>query len=100
MKLLNTYDEREDAEDAAEKLIGEKRLASERDSTTVIYNLFGIPNWRNFHQLGMYNLNELKSLLERRSSWQEEDQRVHASIIATLKTVAKNYDITVPPHWL
>lgn len=43
MKLLNTYDDRDEAEAAAEKLVGEKRLASERDATLVIYNLFGIP---------------------------------------------------------
>ncbi len=30
MKLLNTYDDRDDAEEAAEKLTGEQRLASER----------------------------------------------------------------------
>lgn len=53
MKLLNTYDDRDEAEAAAEKLSGEKRLASERDATVVIYNLFGIPSWGNFHRLGM-----------------------------------------------
>ncbi len=41
MKLLNTYDDRDEAEEAAEKLTGDKRLASERDATVVIYNLFG-----------------------------------------------------------
>ncbi|MDD2046217.1 hypothetical protein [Pseudomonas putida] len=30
MKLLNTYDDRDEAEEAAEKLTGEQRLASER----------------------------------------------------------------------
>lgn len=65
MKLLNTYDDRDEAETAAEKLRGEKRLASERDATVVIYNLFGTPNWGNFHRLNMYNLSELKSLLDR-----------------------------------
>ena len=68
MKLLNTYDDRDDAETAAEKLRGEKRLASERDATVVIYNLFGTPNWGNFHRLNMYNLSELKSLLDRRET--------------------------------
>lgn len=100
MKLLNTYDDRDEAEAAAEKLVGEKRLASERDATVVIYNLFGIPNWGNFHRLGMYNLNELKSLLERRASWQPADQVRHAEIIATLQIVAKNHGIPVPTHWL
>jgi len=39
MKLLNTYDDKYEAEDAAAKLQGNRRLASERDSTVVIYNL-------------------------------------------------------------
>lgn len=43
MKLLNTYEDRDEAEEAAAKLTGDKRLASERDATVVIYNLFGIP---------------------------------------------------------
>jgi hypothetical protein len=99
MKLLNTYEDRDDAEDAAEKLTGEKRLASERDATVVIYNLFGIPSWGNFHRLGMYNLAELKSLLDRRADWMVTDQDRHAEIILTLQTVAKNYGIEVPEHW-
>ncbi|TWD49054.1 hypothetical protein [Pseudomonas sp. SJZ131] len=100
MKLLNTYDDRDEAEEAAEKLTGEKRLASERDATVVIYNLFGIPSWGNFHRLGMYNLSELKGLLERRANWQSADLARHAEIIATLNTVAKNYAIEPPAHWL
>ena len=100
MKLLNTYEDRDEAEEAAEKLTGEKRLASERDATVVIYNLFGIPTWGNFHRLGMYNLDELKGLLERRSSWQPGDHTRHAEILAILKTVAKNYGIEAPGHWL
>jgi hypothetical protein len=100
MKLLNTYDARDEAEEAAEKLTGDKRLASERDSTVVIYNLFGIPSWSNFHRLDMYNLGELKPLLDRRADWQTVDQTRHTEIITTLKTVAKNYGIEVPRHWL
>lgn len=100
MKLLNTYEDRDEAEEAAEKLTGEKRLASERDATVTIYNLFGIPSWGNFHRLGMYNLGELKNMLERRSSWQPADETRHAEIIATLETVAKNYGMDVPGHWL
>lgn len=99
MKLLNTYDDRDEAEAAAEKLSGEKRLASERDATVVIYNLFGIPSWGNFHRLGMYNLGELKGLLGSRTSWQSADHARHTEIIATLKTVAKNYGIELPSHW-
>ncbi len=99
MKLLNTYDDRDEAEAAAEKLSGEKRLASERDATVVIYNLFGLPSWGNFHRLGMYNLGELKGLLDRRETWQPADQARHTEILATLKTVAKNYGIEIPGHW-
>lgn len=100
MKLLNTYDDRDEAEDAAEKLTGNKRLASERDGTVVIYNLFGIPSWGNFLRLGMYNLDELKALLDRRDSWQATHQARHAEIIATLQAVAKNYGVGIPKHWL
>lgn len=100
MKLLNTYEDRDEAEEAAEKLTGNKRLASERDATVVIYNLFGIPSWGNFHRLGMYNLGELKILLDHRANWQSTDQARHTEIIANLKTVAKNYGIELPAHWL
>ena len=100
MKLLNTYDARDEAESAAEKISGEKRLASERDSTVVIYNLFGTPSWGNFHRLGMYNLVELKSLLDRRGAWQTADQLRHTEILATLRIVAKNFHIEIPSHWL
>lgn len=100
MKLLNTYDDRDEAEDAAEKLTGDKRLASERDSTVVIYNLFGVPSWGNFHRLGMYNLRELKTLLDHRADWQEAHHVRHAEIIASLQTVARNYGIDIPKHWL
>jgi len=100
MKLLHVYDDRDDAENAATKLTGSKRLASERDATTVIYNLFGIPSWGNFHRLGLYNLDELKSLLERRAHWGPADQARHVEIIVTLKTVAKNYALDIPPHWV
>ncbi|ANG62606.1 hypothetical protein A8C75_09000 [Marinobacterium aestuarii] len=100
MKLLNTYDDEDEAEAATSKLVGEKRLASERDATVVIYNLFGIPSWGNFHRLGMYNLGELKDLLGRRTSWQPADLARHAEILSTLQIVAKNYSIEVPSHWL
>lgn len=99
MKLLNTYDDRDEAEAAADKLTGEKRLASERDSTIVIYNLFGIPSWGNLHRLGMYNLVELKNLLDRRATWQPVDQSRHTEILATIRIVAKNFQIEIPNHW-
>jgi hypothetical protein len=48
----------------------------------------------------MYNLAELKLLLESRADWQLTDQARHIEIITTLKTVAKNHGIEVPAHWL
>lgn len=100
MKLLNTYEDRYEAQEAVAKLTGDKRLASERDATVVIYNLFGIPSWGNFHRLGMYNLGELKGLLDRRGSWKPADQQRHDEIIVTLQALAKNHGIKVPAHWL
>lgn len=100
MKLLNTYDDRDDAEAAEHKLTGAKRLASERDGTVVIYNLFGIPSWGNFHRLGMYSLPELGALLEQRSGWQTAEVERHQEIISTLNIVAKNHGINIPVHWL
>ncbi|MND36805.1 hypothetical protein D3C76_1245600 [compost metagenome] len=99
MKMLNTYDDRDEAEAAAGMLSGDKRLASERDSTVVIYNLFGIPTWGNFHRLGMYNLSELKSLLDKRNSWLSDEKARHGEILATLRIVAKNFSIEIPVHW-
>lgn len=100
MKLLNTYDDRDEAEAAAVKITGEKRLASERDSTVVIYNLFGVPSWGNFYRLSMYNLVELQALLDRQASWQPTDQLRHKEILATLFIVAKNFQVEIPKHWL
>ena len=48
----------------------------------------------------MYNLGELKRLLDRREAWQSTDQARHTEIIATLKIVAKNYGSEIPAHWL
>ncbi|MBP5100458.1 hypothetical protein [Pseudomonas protegens] len=100
MKLLNTYDERDEAEEAAQKLTGERRLASERDATVVIYNLFGVPSWGNLHRLGMYRLAELKVLLDRRMHWDGAEQARHAEILSSLKVVAKKFEIEIPTHWL
>jgi hypothetical protein len=100
MKLLNTYDDKDEAEAAETKLQGEKRLASERDSTEVIYNLFGLSTWGNFHRLGMYNLSELRKLLARRDQWGAEEQARHREILNTLQVVSKNFGIGIPNHWL
>ncbi|WP_128775205.1 hypothetical protein [Pseudomonas syringae] len=100
MKLLNTYEERDDAEDAAEKLVGSKRLASERDATVTIYNLFGIPTWGNFLRLDMYGLVELKALLHQRANWDAANTVRHEELISVLQAVSKNYNLSIPAHWL
>lgn len=100
MKLLNTYEDKDEAEEAALCLEGQKRLASERDGTVVIYNLFGKPTWGNFFRLHLYNLGELNNLLIRRTTWLNDESKRHAEIIASLQLVAKNYQIKIPNHWL
>lgn len=99
MILLNTYDDHDDAKEAESLLIGKKRLASERDGTQIIYNLFGIASWRNFHNLKMYSLAELKNLLEHRNTWSDAQIRRHGDIIDQLVIVARNFDLLLPSHW-
>lgn len=99
MKLLNTYEDREEAELALTKITGEKRLASERDSTEVIYNLFGQPTWGNFYKLDMFNLHELQEMLSQRQEGKEFDEEKHRETITMLEYVAKNFEISIPEHW-
>lgn len=82
MKLLNSYDNKSDAEQAIAKILGEKRLASERDGTETIYNLFGEPTWTNFFKLEMFQLKELKRLLNKRNSGELVDDHEHKQIIS------------------
>ncbi|HCA7855108.1 hypothetical protein AAD050_02670 [Enterobacter hormaechei] len=100
MKLLNTYEDKDEAENALTKISGEKRLASERDSTIVIYNLFGTPSWGNFYKLGMFNLPELQGMLELRKAGQPIDVAKHNEYIITLGYVARTFDLSIPTHWL
>ncbi len=100
MKLLNTYEDKDEAEDALAKISGEKRLASERDSTIVIYNLFGTPSWGNFYKLGMFSLPELQGMLELRKAGQPIDIAKHYEYIKTLGYVARTFDLSMPKHWL
>ena len=100
MKLLNTYDTREEGEAAEQKLVGERRLASERDGTETIYNLFGIPSWSNFYRLGMYDLDQLQQIVEQKKNHQPYDQARHQAILKLLNVVAKNYELKIPEHWL
>lgn len=100
MKLLNTYEDKDEAEDALAKISGEKRLASERDSTIVIYNLFGTPSWGNFYKLGMFSLPELQGMLELRKAGQPIDVAKYNEYIKTLGYVARTFDLSIPKHWL
>ncbi|MEP8476460.1 hypothetical protein SM907_21670 [Klebsiella aerogenes] len=100
MKLLNTYEDKDEAEAALSKIDGEKRLASERDSTVIIYNLFGQPTWGNFYKLEMFSLTELRSMLELRKTGQSIDQKRYEEIITTLRYVSRTFDLSIPEHWL
>ena len=100
MKLLNTYENEDEAEKALTKITGQKRLASERDSTEVIYNLFGEPTWGNFYRIGMFNLPLLQKILDQRKAGGAFDEEKHKKVISTLKYVANQFEIEIPPHWL
>ncbi|WP_371374848.1 hypothetical protein [Thalassotalea aquiviva] len=75
MKQLNTYDTKEEGEAALAKIGEPKRLASERDDTKVIYNLFGEPTWNNFYKLEMFDLIELKEIVELKQKNQPFDKK-------------------------
>ncbi|MCO4206727.1 hypothetical protein M2R29_02025 [Aeromonas hydrophila] len=100
MKLINTYDDKDEAELALTKITGEKRLASERDSTVIIYNLFGQPTWGNFYRLGMYNLPELQAMLDQRKAGQFIDRARQQEILAILHYTSQSFELTIPEHWL
>jgi len=99
MHLLNTYDTKDDADDAAAALKGPIRVASERDDTSTIYNVFGEATWANLYSLKMYDLVNLKNMLARRSLWAESDLLQHGHILEGLERVAKKYQLTIPTHW-
>lgn len=100
MKLLNTYEDKDEAEEALSKISGEKRLASERDGTVTIYNLLGQPTWGNFYKLDLFNLTELQEILEQRKVGQSIDQKRYEEIIVTLSYVSRSFDLSIPEHWL
>ena len=100
MKLLNTYDDKDEAEVALGRISGETRLASERDSTVVIYNLFGQPSWGNFYRLGMFNLPELQVMLEQRNVGASIDEHRHREILTMLRYAAQSFELKIPDHWL
>ena len=99
LPLLNTYEDKDEAENAASLITGEKRLASERDGTETIYNLFGVASWGNFYKLGMFNLVELQNIVELKNSNQPFDTARHKEIISMLRYAAKSFDLQIPEHW-
>ncbi|MGX7651901.1 hypothetical protein [Shewanella putrefaciens] len=99
MQLLNTYEDQEIAEIAQSKLVGDKRLASERDGTETIYNLFGTASWRNFYALEMFNLKELELIISLRKEGREYDSKRHLEILSMLSYVSRQFNIEIPAHW-
>ncbi|MDR7047751.1 hypothetical protein J2X54_000186 [Duganella sp. 3397] len=99
MQHLHTFETEEEAEDALLKLVGQKRLASDRDGTEVIYKLFGELTWRNLYALGLHNLPELKSILSQRDSKDAYDKNRHLEIIAALENISRVLGLTIPAHW-
>ena len=100
MKLLNTYTDQAEAEAALEKITGRKRMASERDSTDVIYNLFGQPTWTNFYRLGMFKLPRLQEILDDRKNGRSYDQEEYRRIIGVVRYAGGSFGLEVPGHWL
>ncbi len=99
MELLITYDDEAEAEAAAKVIIGEKRLASDRDDNEIIYRLFGEPTWTNFFKLGMYDLPLLKELVDLKRAGEPYDVDRYQAILASLQFVETSYGLKVPVHW-
>jgi hypothetical protein len=100
MVLLYTFDNRCEAEAALSKIKGQKRLASERDATETVFNLFGEPTWGNFYRLKLFNLDELETLLSKKSMNLPYDRLRYSDLLNTLNNVARTYGIDLPTHWL
>tara|TARA_R110001599_G_scaffold336565_1_gene554373 strand:+ start:12190 stop:12498 length:309 start_codon:yes stop_codon:yes gene_type:complete len=99
IKILNFYDTREEAENDLAKLEGEKKIVSDREDNQVIYKLFGLATWGNFYRLDMFNLKELKTLLENRKNNNAYNEKRHHEILQMLKYSAQSFELEVPDHW-
>jgi hypothetical protein len=99
MQHLHTFETKEDAEEALVKLLGPKRLVSDRDGSEVIYKLFGDLTWRNLYALGLHNLPELRSILSQRGSGGDYNEKRHREIIAALENISRVLGLTIPAHW-
>jgi len=96
---LYTIETKEAAEEALAKLLGPKRLVSDRDGTEVIYKLFGELTWRNLYALGLHNLPELKTILSQRDCAGSYNRNRHLEIIAALENISRVLGLTIPAHW-
>ena len=99
MKILTTFDDRYDAEEALQKINGDKKIVSDREDNKVIYKLFGIATWSNFYQLGMFNLQSLQAIIEAKKNNQAYDHEKHSEILQMLKYSAQSFDLEIPEHW-
>ena len=54
----------------------------------------------DFLGMYMYNLDQLQIIVEQRKNNQAFDQAKHQEILKLLNVVAKNYELTIPEHWL
>ncbi len=100
MKLLNTYEDRDEAELAYTKITGEKRLASDREDNQVIYKLLGQATWGNFNRLKMFNLPQLQQIVEQRKAGRAFDSQRHHEIISMLSYIAQQFELEIPGHWI
>ena len=100
MNLLNTYEDRDEAELALTQITGQKRLVSDREDNQVIYKLFGESTWGNFHRLKMFNLPQLQQIVEQRKAGQAFDAQKHKEITTMLKYAARQFELEIPGHWL
>ena len=99
MQHLHTFETKEEAEETLLKLVGPKRLVSDRDGTEVIYKLFGELTWRNLYAVGLHNLPELKSILSQRDSGGAYNESRHREIMAALENISRVHGLTIPTHW-
>ena len=99
MELLAVYDDEDVAEAASRKISGSKRLASDRDDNQLVWRLFGTPSWANCYALEMFDLPELKTIIEQRKAGQPYDHEAHQRIITSLSYLENTYQLTIPKHW-
>lgn len=100
MELLAVYEEEDEAEAFTAKITGEKRLASDRDDNQIVWRLFGTPTWANFFALEMFELPQLKEIIEKRSAGEAYDEQEHQRIIQSLSFLENAYGLKIPERWL